>query len=157
MATDEAHDGHVVVTFEGSILVPCDPAAAFAIADMATLSAWNPAVDQSELVSGERFCEGARYSCVVSRGPFRLTAKPVLIEVIPNEFVRYSGKFGFAESEDSIRFVPEESGTRVTFRNRSQLPRWTRPMRPFIAKTFNRQANRALAGAARYLAERNAA
>ncbi len=135
--------------------MPCSPEDAFAIADMAMLADWNPAVTTSELVSGECFVKGARYRCTVVRGPFKLTAWPVLAEVTRNEFVRYSGKFGFTVSDDSIRFTPDGGGTRLTFENRSEVPRWARPMRFVITRAFHRQANRAIAGAAQYLADRD--
>ncbi len=141
----------VKVRFEGSVVVPVSPSTAFTIADMAMLSLWNPAVATSRLVDGGSMEVGARYSCTLKRGPVRLTVAPVLVEVVADELVVYAGKFGFAHSIDSIQFRPEGSGTRLTFRNESSLPRWTRPLRWVIAKAFHRQAQRSLEGAARYL------
>lgn len=141
----------ILIEFEGSVVVPCPPMQAFAIADMATLADWNPAVARSVLVSGEPLVEGAEYACTIARGPLRLTVHPVLVEVRPNTFVRYAGAFGFAHSEDSITFTPDGDGTRLTFRNVSTLPRWSRPLRWAITKAFHRQAERSIRGAARYL------
>lgn len=141
----------MVVEFERSVFVPCSASQAFAIADMATLADWNAAVARSELVEGQPLVVGARYACTLARGPVRLSASPILVEMVPDGFVRYAGRFGPAHSEDSIRFTPEGKGTRLTFRNLSTLPGWVRPMRLPITKLFHRQANRAIEGAVRDL------
>ncbi len=150
-AADPVNRRPVQVAFEGSVIVSCPPSQAFAIADMATLAQWNPAVARSELVSGQPLVEGAEYACTMARGPWKLTVHPVLVEVRQNTLVRYAGTFGFAPSEDSIGFAPEGDGTRLTFRNLSRLPGWTRPLRWAITKAFRRQADRSIRGAARYL------
>ncbi len=156
MGDDKGGRGHpILVEFEGSVVVSCAPREAFAIADMATLAEWNPAVARSELVAGESLVEGAEYECTMARGPMKLAVHPVLVEVRPDCFVRYAGEFGFAHSEDSITFAPDGNGTRLTFRNTSTLPRWTRPLRWVITRAFHRQANRSVRGAARYLESRD--
>lgn len=150
-----SHRKPVVVRFEQSAAVPVAPAAAFAIADMGTLADWNPAVARSELVEGDPLVKGARYACTIARGPMRFRVFPKLVEVVPDQLVVYSGKFGFAHSTDTIGFAPEGSGTVLTFRNESYLPAWARPFRAAITAGFHRQARRAVQGAIDYLTEQS--
>lgn len=152
MAAEHSDRSGVVIRFEGSISVPEAPSDAFRLADMSNLADWNPAVRTAELVSGEALTVGARFRCVVANGPARVTAHPVLERIEPNRLVTYSGRFGPARSEDTIRFEPEGTGTRLTFTNVSTLPRWMRPLRALITRPFHRQAWKAVAGANRYLA-----
>lgn len=149
----DGSDMPVKIEFEGSVIVPVTPSAAFVIADMASLAAWNPAVAESHLVAGQPMEIGAQYSCTLARGPMRLRVSPVLVDVVPDERVAYAGRFGFAHSQDSIEFRAEGEGTRVTFRNTSAMPGWARPLRWAIAKAFHQQAQRSVDGAHRYLAE----
>ncbi len=142
----------VVVRFKGSIFVPEATSDAFRLADMEHLASWNPAVRSSERVSGEALTVGAQFRCVVSNGPLRFTARPVLERIEPNRHVTYSGRFGPAQSEDTIEFEVAGTGTMLTFINLSTLPTWTRPLRPGILRAFHRQAWRAVNGADRYLA-----
>jgi hypothetical protein len=144
----------VEIRFEGTADVPDSPSDAFTIADMARLSEWNPAVRRSELIDGTAMTVGATYRCVVVNGPARLTATPVLTAVEAGCFISYSGKFGFAHSEDSIRFDPAGEGTRLTFRNVSRLPGWTRPLAGLITRVFHRQAQKSIDGAVAYLDRR---
>ena len=141
----------VGINFEQSTTVPVAPAAAFAIADMASLADWNPAVTRSELLEGDPLVKGARYACTLARGPLRLQVFPELVDVVPERLVVYAGKFGFAHSTDTIEFAPEGQGTRLTFRNQSQLPVWARPFTLPITAAFHRQARRAVLGAVDYL------
>lgn len=151
--TDEQPGDHrLIVEFEDSVVVPVPPAEAFRLADMADLSAWNPAVRRSELVSGAALTVGAEYMCTVANGPMRMTAHPRLVEVEEDRLVAYEGTFGPAQSRDTIRFVAEGDGTRLTFTNISTLPRWARPLRGPITRIFHRQADRAIQGAVDYLA-----
>ncbi len=97
--TDEpSSDQGLIVEFEDSVVVPVPPAAAFRLADMADLSAWNPAVRRSELVSGPALTVGAEYICTVANGPMRMTAHPRLVEVEQDRLVAYEGTFGPAQS-----------------------------------------------------------
>ena len=74
----------------------------------------------------------------------RLQVFPELIDVIPDQLVVHAGKFGFAHSTDTIEFAPVGSGTRLTFRDESQLPGWAHPLKAPITAAIHRQARRAV-------------
>lgn len=144
-----------MIEFTGSLDVAQSPEVTFdLLADMANLDRWNPNVVQSALVSGTSLEPGARFESVIKRGPIRLTAKSELIAVDPARRVEYAGSIGGFWSVDSLMFEPSGSGTRITFSNETTVPRWLRPLTPFLDAAFQRQARKAVAGAEEYLAQR---
>lgn len=142
-----------MISFAEQLEVPCAPDIAFELlADMAELDRWNPNVPSSRRVSGERFEPGSRYQSVLARGPIRLTARSELVTVEPGRRVEYQGSIAWFWSVDSMEFVADGNGTRIAFRNETTGPQWIGPFTRTLNALFQRQARRAVAGAARYLA-----
>ena len=152
MTAERSGQAGLEVRFEGSLSVPESPSDAFRLADMTNFADWNPAVRTSALVAGEALNVGARFRCVVANGPARLTAHPALIRIELDRLVTYAGTFGLAHSEDTIRFEPDGTGTRLTFVNITTVPVWARSLRRLITRVFHRQAWKAVEGADGYLA-----
>lgn len=143
---------HVVIGFTGQLEVDVGPATVFELlADMAELHRWNPNVRSSERISGARFERGSRYESTIVRGPLRMTARSELVVVETNRKVQYEGSIGGFWSVDSLTFEPSGDGTRITFHNETQAPRWLRWLNPVLDAAFQRQARLAVDGARRYL------
>lgn len=144
-----------MIGFEGRLEVDSRPSVVFELlADMAELYRWNPNVHESKRVSGERLGLGSRYESTIARGPMRMTARSELVEVVLGHKVVYEGSIGWFWSVDWLTFQPSGDGTRIVFRNETKAPRWLRPVIPVLNAVFQRQARRAVEGAARYLVDR---
>ena len=142
-----------MIEFTRHLDVDRPPAEVFELlADMAELHRWNPSVRSSRRVIGDRLEEGSEYESTIVRGPVRMTARSVLVEVEPPHVVRYEGSIGGFWSVDSLTFQPSEAGTRVVFRNQTRTPTWLRLLTPLFNVVFQPQARRAVEGAKRYLA-----
>jgi len=145
-----------VIAFTKHLTVDNPPGDVFeALADMDVLHRWNPNVRTSRRISGDRFGLGSKYESIIARGPLRMTARSELVEVEMGRKVVYEGSIAWFWSVDSLTFEASGGGTRVTFRNETKTPRWLRPLIPLLNASFQRQARRAVDGAARYLTERS--
>ena len=143
-----------MISFEGHLDVEPEPAVVFdLLADMSELHRWNPNVRTSRRVSGNRLELGSKYESVIARGPMRMTAKSELVAVDAGRMVRYEGTIAAFWSVDSLTFESHDGGTRITFRNETTAPRWFRLLVPIMNASFQRQARRAVGGAAQYIAE----
>lgn len=143
-----------MITFTRAIELPVLPGVAFEkLADMAELHRWNPSVVASRRTAGERFVVGSTYESVLRRGPIRVTVQSTLTAVEPGRSVTYEGSIAGFWSVDSLEFEESSGGTRVTFRNQSQPPRWLTLLTPLVNAAFQPQARRAVEGARRYLAQ----
>lgn len=141
-----------MLRFLGELDVDLPPKAAYGrLADMAQLDRWNPNVDDSERIGGEHLAVGSTYRSTVVNGPVRMTARSELMRVEPGRFVEYEGSIGPFWSVDSLSFEPHDGGTRVTFRNETTVPIWLRWATRIMQAVFQRQAQRAVDGAARHL------
>ena len=142
-----------MIEFAGHLDVDRPPEEVFGLlADMAELDRWNPSVRSSRRICGDRLEEGSEYESIIVRGPVRMTARSVLVEVEPSEAVRYEGSIAGFRSIDSLTFEASEEGTRVVFYNQTHPPTWLRPLTPLLNAVFQPQARRAIEGARRYLA-----
>lgn len=145
-----------MISFTGFLDVDASAEVVFELlADMAVLDQWNPSVVSSRLVSGSRLEPGARFESVIKRGPIKMTARSELMSVEPHRSVEYAGSIAGFWSVDSLSFEPINGGTRITFRNQSRSPAWLRPLTPLLNRAFQRQAKRAVAGAAAYVVNRS--
>ena len=141
-----------MITFTGYLDVPQRPESVFErLADMAELHRWNPNVTASQRTGGDKFVVGSTYLSTIRRGPLRMTARSTLTDVEPGRSVTYEGSISGLWSVDSLTFEPDGDGTRITFRNRSRVPRWLEPLAPILNAAFQPQARRAVDGARRYL------
>lgn len=142
-----------MISFTGHLDAAQPPEVAFELlADMAQLSRWNPNVVRSEIVSGTPLVVGARFVSVIGRGPTRMTAKSELISVEPGRYVEYAGSIAKFWSVDSLTFETAGDGCRITFHNETVAPPQIRIFVPILNTMFQRQARKAVAGAAAYLA-----
>lgn len=66
--------------------------------------------------------------------------------------VEYEGTIARFWSVDSLTFDASGDGTLITFRNETTVPRLLRPLAPLMNAVFQTQAQRAVDGAARYVA-----
>lgn len=82
-----------------------------------------------------------------------MTALSELVAVEPIRMVRYEGSISGFWSTDSLTFQPVGSKTRIVFSNETTTPRWMRPLAPLLNAAFQRQAQRTVEGARRYLAD----
>jgi len=82
-----------------------------------------------------------------------MTARSQLVEVELGRKVEYEGSIGWFWSVDSLTFEASGDGTRITFRNETRTPRWLSPLIPLLNAAFQRQAQRAVEGAAKYLTD----
>jgi uncharacterized protein YndB with AHSA1/START domain len=143
-----------VIAFTGQLEVDSPPLVVFELlADMAELHRWNPNVRTSRRISGDRLAPGSTYESIIARGPVRMTAHSELVTVEPGRKVEYEGSIAWFWSIDSLTFEASGDGTRITFRNETKTPRWLSPLTPLLNASFQRQARRAVEGAARYLAD----
>ena len=142
-----------MILFIGHLEVDPPPAVVFELlADMADLHRWNPNVQSSRRVSGDRLTTGSMYHSVIARGPMRMTAHSELVVVDQGRKVEYRGTIARFWSVDSLEFEASGGGTLITFRNETTVPSLLRPLTPLMNAAFQRQAQRAVDGAARYVA-----
>ena len=80
-------------------------------------------------------------------------ARSELVIVEPGRKVEYEGAIAWFWSVDSLTFEASGGGTRITFRDETRAPWWPRPLAPLLNASFQRQARRAVEGAARYLVD----
>ena len=143
-----------MIAFTGQLEVDSPPVIVFELlADMAGLHRWNPNVRASQRISGDRFARGSKYESIIARGPVRMTARSELVKVELGRKVVYEGSIAWFWSIDSLMFEESGDGTRITFRNQTRTPRWLSPLIPLLNASFQGQAQRAVEGAARYVAE----
>lgn len=143
-----------MISFTGKLDVDQPPGGAFdLLADMTELDLWNPSVESSRRITGERLELGSTYESTIVRGLIRMTARSVLISVEPGRRVCYEGSIGMFWSIDSLTFEQSGAGTRITFENESSAPSWLRPLTPLMNFAFQPQARKAVNGAAQYLAK----
>jgi uncharacterized protein YndB with AHSA1/START domain len=143
-----------VISFTGYLEVHDPPGVVFEkLADMDELHRWNPNVRTSRRIGGHRFAPGSKYESIIARGPLRMTARSELVEVELDRKVVYEGSIAWFWSVDSLAFEASGDGTRITFRNETSTPRWLSPLIPLLNAAFQRQARRAVEGAAKYLAD----
>jgi uncharacterized protein YndB with AHSA1/START domain len=144
----------LVIAFAAHLEVVNPPSVVFEmLADMGELHRWNPNVRSSRQISGDRLTLGSRYESIIARGPLRITARSELVEVEPDRKVVYEGSIGWFWSIDWLTFEASGTGTRITFRNETRTPRLLTPLIPILNASFQRQAFRAVEGAAQYLAD----
>lgn len=142
-----------MISFTGHLQVQARPGVAFEmLADMDVLNRWNPNVRSSRRIGGDRFVLGSTYESIIARGPLRMTARSELVEVELGRKVVYEGSIAWFWSVDSLTFEASGDGTRITFRNQTSTPQWMRPLTPLLNALFQRQAQRAVEGAAHHLA-----
>lgn len=143
-----------MIAFTGHLEVDHPPSVVFELlADMDELHQWNPNVRSSLRVGGERFVPGSKYESIIARGLLKMTACSELVEVELDRKVVYEGSIAWFWSVDSLTFEASGDGTRITFHNETQTPKWLRPLTPLLNASFQRQAQRAVEGAAQYLAD----
>lgn len=141
-----------MIEYTGHLDVPLTHDVVFEkLADMTELDRWNPNVTTSRRTSGDRLVVGSTYVSTIQRGPLRMTAVSTLTAVDLGRSVTYEGSISGMWSVDSLGFEPRGAGTRITFRNRTQLPAWLRPFSPILNGAFQPQARKAVDGARRYL------
>lgn len=106
----------MTITLKESIYVPVDPATAFTYtANFSRIEEWDPGVASSKKLSDGAVGVGTESEVVVAFGPRRIPMRYVVTAYQPNEQVVLYGEGGGISGTDTISFVAEGSGTRITY------------------------------------------
>ncbi|CAB4697255.1 MAG: hypothetical protein F2663_05505 [Actinobacteria bacterium] len=138
--------------FAKTIEVPSDPETAFAyVADFANAHLWDPGVVASRRVDDGPIGVGSQFELVAT---FRGREQQFLYTVTAFEAPRrieLTGEGAKARSIDTVEFSPSASGTAIAYHAVIQLKGARRIAEPFLAGTFAKMGEDALAGLTRAL------